>query len=200
MCLLKYKPTVSSDEGLSSSKAILEKWEKINHLSLLVIKRSISETIWDGILSCDTTTEFFGTIGPKFKESYEAEITYLLKTFPVPDMTIWRSQIPYFENFSYYYQIKESEYSYDGWFVIHQVLNFLPIKFEQLNTSYIVLVDKWSIDELIFVCIAEEDIMNYKRAERAHFVIAPLSKKVTTTIKGSSFKRETIKVIVKIKD
>lgn len=62
-------------------------------------------------------------------------------------------------------------------FVIHQVLNSLSIEYEQLKISYIALRDNWSIDELITVCVREEDKMNHEQAEKAHLTIAGASKK-----------------------
>lgn len=82
-------------------------------------------------------------------------------------------------------------------FVIHQVLNSLSIEYEQLKISYIALRDNWSIDELITVCVREEDKMNHEQAEKAHLTIAGLARKVITTIKGSSFYKETIRVTIK---
>lgn len=42
-------------------------------------------------------------------------------------------------------------------FVVPQFLNSLAIEYEQLEISYTLLRDKWSIHELISVCVHEGD-------------------------------------------
>lgn len=61
--LLEYKPVVSSDDISSGSKTK----EKSNFLSMMVLKRSISETICGGIPSCEIVKEFLDTRRQKFK-------------------------------------------------------------------------------------------------------------------------------------
>lgn len=81
MCILEDKPIASSDERLSDIKSRLEKWERSNRISLMIIQRSISETICGAFSSYDTVKEFLDAIGQKFKESDEVEITNLLTSF-----------------------------------------------------------------------------------------------------------------------
>lgn len=44
MCLMEDKPTFSDDDSSMGCKSRLEKCERLNSLSLLIIKRTISET------------------------------------------------------------------------------------------------------------------------------------------------------------
>lgn len=67
MCILEDKPIASSDERLSDIKSRLEKWERSNRISLMIIQRSISETICGAFSSYDTVKEFLDAIGQKFK-------------------------------------------------------------------------------------------------------------------------------------
>lgn len=53
LCLLEDKSIVSSDDSSSETKVKLEKWERSNLLSLILVKRSISNTIRDGMPSCE---------------------------------------------------------------------------------------------------------------------------------------------------
>lgn len=69
MCLLKSKCTVTYDDVSTGTKAKVEKWERPNWLSLMVIKRTISESIYGGIPSSDNAIDFLEAIGQKFKEA-----------------------------------------------------------------------------------------------------------------------------------
>lgn len=51
ICILEDKPLVSFDDSLSKTKAKLETWERSDCRNLMIIKRSISDTIRVGVPS-----------------------------------------------------------------------------------------------------------------------------------------------------
>lgn len=42
-------------------------------------------------------------------------------------------------------------------FVVHQALRTLPVSFNQLKTTYFAQKDKWDLNELIAICVQEEE-------------------------------------------
>nr|KAJ0208654.1 hypothetical protein LSAT_V11C400165350 [Lactuca sativa] len=54
-------------------------------------------------------------------------------------------------------------------FLVHLVLLSLPAQFNQFNVSYNCKRDKWTLNELIFFCVQEEDMMKKEMNESAHF-------------------------------
>lgn len=122
---------------------------------MVIVKRSISETIC-GILTCETTTDFFDAIGQKFKESSKAKIMNFLNSFSGTRYDNTGGVEKHILKELLSYQIDGSEYPITDGFFVHQVINFLQIENEQLKISYIVLRGNLSIGELIYICVQEE--------------------------------------------
>lgn len=57
------------------------KVEKVKQAEFNDYKRTVSETIYGDVLSCDNTKDFLQAIDQKFRESDEAEINNLLNCF-----------------------------------------------------------------------------------------------------------------------
>ena len=55
-------------------------------------------------------------------------------------------------------------------FFIHFILNSLPSKYGTFKISYNIHKEKWSIDELLTICVQEEERLNQERIESAHLV------------------------------
>ena len=58
-------------------------------------------------------------------------------------------------------------------FIVHQTLNYLPSQFSQLKTTYNAQTDKWNLNELIVVCVQEEDGMSRERGVTVNLVSTP---------------------------
>lgn len=97
MCL-EGKPTVPYDDGSVVSKVKLETWEWPNQLSMMIIKRTISEP---------SIVVFRLVILPriflrqKFKESDKVEVTNLVNSFSNARLLIWWCQKLYSKNRSH---------------------------------------------------------------------------------------------------
>ena len=65
-------------ENTSEQKAIYKKWEKANHLILMIMRRSISDSIFDAIPDNSNTKQFFDVIRKRYVESDKAKAKELM--------------------------------------------------------------------------------------------------------------------------
>ena len=73
------KPTDLTIESTVEQKAYFEKWDRVNRLASMVIKRSIFEGLVRAISSIDNTKTFFISIGKRYVISSKAEAGQLMK-------------------------------------------------------------------------------------------------------------------------
>ncbi|OIT37006.1 hypothetical protein A4A49_66137 [Nicotiana attenuata] len=76
--LTEQKPAGPTTTSSADEKAKYEKWMKANKLSLMIMKRSISDHIKGAIKDNGNAKDFLSAIGQKFLESDKAEICSLI--------------------------------------------------------------------------------------------------------------------------
>ncbi|OIT28409.1 hypothetical protein A4A49_62189, partial [Nicotiana attenuata] len=76
--LTEHKPAEPITTSTADEKAKYEKWMKANKLSLMIMKRSISDHIKVAIKDNGDAKDFLSAIGQKFLESDKAEIGSLI--------------------------------------------------------------------------------------------------------------------------
>ncbi|XP_068331661.1 uncharacterized protein [Pyrus communis] len=80
LALRKDEPASLTDTSTVEQRLRHEKWQKPNRMSLMVMKRTMSETVRGGIAACDKAKDFLDSIGANFKESEKAEMGELMTT------------------------------------------------------------------------------------------------------------------------
>lgn len=78
IAILEPKPATPEEGSSATVISKFEKWERANRLSLMLIKRFMSDTIQDNIHDQGNAKDFMSAIGEKFKESDKAETTNLM--------------------------------------------------------------------------------------------------------------------------
>ena len=53
----------------------------------------------------------------------------------------------------------------DESFLVHQALNSLPTKFGQLKSIYTAQSETWNVNQLIYVCVQEEERIKKEHGE-----------------------------------
>lgn len=81
IAILEPKPATPEEGSSATVISKFEKWERANRLSLMLIKRFMSDTIRDNIHDQGNAKDFMSAIGAKFKESDKAETTNLMSNF-----------------------------------------------------------------------------------------------------------------------
>ena len=73
MTLREDEPPKPTDEGTEVEKAHYAKWERLNRLSLISIKRSIAEHLLGGIHERNNAKEFMVAVGNRYQISDNVE-------------------------------------------------------------------------------------------------------------------------------
>jgi hypothetical protein len=68
-------------------------------------------------------------------------------------------------------QLKSLEIDISESFLVHFILNSLPSEYVPFKISYNTHKDKWSINELLTMCVKEEERLKYDKPEGVHMAI-----------------------------
>jgi hypothetical protein len=67
-------------------------------------------------------------------------------------------------------QLKSLEVDISDSFLVHFILNSLPIEYSPFKISYNTHKDKWSVNELLTMCVQEEERLNQEKPQSVHCV------------------------------
>lgn len=137
--------------------------EKARQANLMVIKWIISKTISRGIPLIENAKDFLEDIGQKFKKSDKERPIICQATFPMQSLIILEVQEITFEADSDCNQAKRGNLLVTDDFVVHTMLDSHCWSMNSWRL-HILLLEKWSINELISVCVQEEERRSKKRA------------------------------------
>lgn len=158
------------------AKTRTDKWENQTALVLMVINGPFLKPFL--VKFHRLTKEFLKANGQKFKESDKIETHNSLNSFS-------NAKFDNSENVRNYIlklvQIatrpREINRSITEDLIIHGVFDSLPLEYEQSEVSHTTLQDKWSIVDLITVCVQKEHRLSKKRAKKAHLTTTASRKK-----------------------
>jgi hypothetical protein len=165
IALREDKPVITTT-STAEEKERLAKWERADRLSLIAIKRTISEHLLGGLPDNCTAKEFLAHIKERYKVSDNAESGRLLKE--LMDMKYDTSKgVREFILKIVHYQTKLKTHKIDlnDKFIVGHALNCLPVDFTQIKTAYNTIGEDWSVNDLITKSVAEEEkLKNEKTA------------------------------------
>ncbi|PRQ40949.1 putative RNA-directed DNA polymerase [Rosa chinensis] len=127
-------------------------------MTKLIIKRTMSETVRGSVPDEGIAREYLTNISEMYQESEKAETGQLLDsliTMQYSDSTGVREHI--MKMIETATKLRDLHISIDDQFIVHMALNSLTPKFSQLKTAYHTQKDKWSLNELIAICVQEEE-------------------------------------------
>ncbi|XP_050915345.1 uncharacterized protein LOC127130365 [Lathyrus oleraceus] len=156
IALRETKPMIN-DQSTPEEKEKLAKWERSDQLSLYAMKRTISKHLISGFPEKENGKEYLTVIGERFKVSDNAESGCLMKrlTYMKYDnnggvrefiLKMVHAQT----------KLKSHDIDLNESFIVSHALNFLPAEFTQIKNVYNTFGDKWTINNLITKCVAEE--------------------------------------------
>ncbi|CAL8174987.1 unnamed protein product [Prunus armeniaca] len=157
-------------------------------MSLLIMKRAMTETVRGGILSNDKTKAFLEAVGEKFKESKKVETGSLmnaLTTMRYDGESSVREYIMKLIDIAN--KLKDLEVTISDPFLVHVALNSLPPKFGQLKVSYNTQKENWDLNKLISMCVQEEDRLKCDKMEVVNLVHSTDGKKNGASGYGKPF-------------
>ena len=130
MALREDEPPKPTNESTEAMKAHYAKWEISNHLSLISIKRSITEHLLGGIPESNNVKEFLVVVGNRYRTSDNAEAGYFmdeLMNMRHNDMKGVREYILKMVHLQT--RLKALDIPILDKFIVHQALNTLPSSF-----------------------------------------------------------------------
>ncbi|KAL6350236.1 hypothetical protein AAG906_004181 [Vitis piasezkii] len=142
-------------------RAHYAKWERSNCLSLISIKRSIS----------NNAKEFLVVVANRYQTSDNAEVGHFmdeLMNMRYDDMKGVREYILKMVHLQT--RLKALDIPIPDKFIVHQALNTLSSSFSQIKTAYNTLNQSWGVNNLITKCVAEEEKLKREKNESAHLI------------------------------
>ena len=165
IALRENKPEVNA-ESTAEQREHLAKWVRADRLSLIAIKRTISEHLLGGLPEECTAKEFLAALKERYQVSDNAESGRLLKKLMdvkyendggVRDFILKVVDIQG--------KLKNHKIDLNDKFIVGHALNCLPADFTQIKTAYNTIGVDWTVNDLIAKSVAEEEkLKNEKNA------------------------------------
>lgn len=142
-------------------KEAYERWYKHNKMALICIKKSMTDNVKGGVPDSNLAKTFFNAIAEKYKTSDKAETGALMNKLIKMQYTGKGNVREYIMKGSDIAgKLRDLNISVEEPFLVHMILNSLPEQFGHLKTLYKTQKEKWSINELISLCVEQEDEIN----------------------------------------
>lgn len=124
LALHEDEPAAVIEDSTADQKLKAEKWEKASQMSLMVMKRTMSDTVRGGIATCDKVKDFLEAVGVKYRESEKDEIGDLMTTLTSLKLDENKSGGEYILKLvETAAKLKDLEVHVDDAFIVHMVLN-----------------------------------------------------------------------------
>ncbi|CAH9099055.1 unnamed protein product [Cuscuta epithymum] len=131
------QPASLTDGSTQDERRYYEKWDRLNRLSLMIIKRGIPESFRSAVSDEVTNAkDFLSEIEKRFVKSDKAEISMLLKDFTSKRYSGKGNIREYIMEMSYISRLKTLKIEISEDVLVHIVLNSLPIAFDSFKVSY----------------------------------------------------------------
>ena len=152
----KDKPIVT-DISTPTERLLHDHWERSNRLSVMYIKSKISASICGFVDQYNDVRALLKSIDKLFETSDKALASTLIMKFSLLRFTNVRGvreHIMKMRNIAV--QLKNLEIEIFESFLVHYILNTFSKQYESFKISYNTHKDKWSINELMTMCVQEE--------------------------------------------
>lgn len=163
--LIEEKPPKPTAETSEANKA--------NTMAIRLICASISEAIRGGIPSKDTAKELLELIKTQFvgikKELQYYYLTQLITT-RYDGLGSVREHI--YKMCRLVNGLREQGLAFDDELLVHIVIYSLPKPFENFQLNYNSQEANWSINQLLALCVTEEERLKGTKPELAHLAVA----------------------------
>ncbi|RVW36055.1 Copia protein, partial [Vitis vinifera] len=174
----KDEPHKITDTSTPEQILLYERWEKSNRLSVMYIKTKISAGICGSIEQHENVRELLKAIDEQFVTSDKALASTLIMKFTSLKLTGIRGVREHImEMRDIVAQLKKLEVEMSESFLVHFILNTLPPQYGPFKISYNTHKDKWSINELMTMCVQEEGRLLMEQGESAMLVTQRKGKK-----------------------
>ena len=149
--------SVPMESSTQTKKTSYERWEQSNRLSFMYFKSSIRKRIRGSIPNCAKVKEYLKAIEQQFETSDKAlASTLMTKMCPMKFNGIKGVREHKMKMRDIATQLKSSKIEMSKSFLVHFIIYFFPTKYGPFNISHNTYKKKWSINELLTMCMQKE--------------------------------------------
>ena len=181
----KDKPDPIIETSTAEAVCLYDKWERSNRLSVMFIKTKISAGICGSIEQIDKVKPLLKAIDEQFVIFDKDLASILIMQFSSTKL-IWirgvRDHIMRIRDIEA--QLKSLEVTMSDTFLVHYLLKTLPQQYSPFKISYNTHKDKWSINELLTMCVQEEGRLMMEEGEKVNLTTFGKKRKDRAKIKG----------------
>ncbi|XP_022031344.1 uncharacterized protein LOC110932308 [Helianthus annuus] len=188
--LTENDPPALTDKSTEAEKLLHQKWERANRLSLIFMKNSISHAIRGAIPDAATTKEYLTNVEAQFQGTSKAQASTLilkLVTTKYDGISGIREHILKMNDMAQ--KLKGLSMETNDGFLVHFIMTSLPASYETFKVNYNLQKDQWKMNELIAMCVQEEERPKLEKADVACLMTADSKKR-----KGNYNKKPNVKV------
>ncbi|KAK3019050.1 hypothetical protein RJ639_003745 [Escallonia herrerae] len=170
-------PAALTAESSTEQKAAYKKWERSNHISLMIMKCSITTAIRGAIPDSDNAKLYLAHIEEQFQGSSKVHATTLITkmvTLKYSGSNGVREHILRMNDMAS--QLKGLDMEISEGFLVHFIMTSLPAQFGPFKINYNTQKEKWKMSELISMCVQEEERLKSEQPDSAHVAITGPSK------------------------
>ncbi|RVW36414.1 Retrovirus-related Pol polyprotein from transposon TNT 1-94 [Vitis vinifera] len=163
------RPSDLTSASPAEQRSTMEKWERSNRMSLMIMKHSIPEAIRGAIPEETQAKAFLDQIANRFAANEKVETSTILSklvSMRYKGKENIREYIMEMSNLVTRLKALKLELSED--ILVHLVLISLPTQFSPFKISYNTQKEKWTLNELIAQCVQEEERLKQEKIESAH--------------------------------
>jgi hypothetical protein len=164
LALCEDEPSALTDTSTPLEVTKHKRWERSNHLSLMFMKSHVTKGIRGSIPECKKATEFMRAVEEQFVSFDKVLASTLMKKLSSKTFDRSRSVREHImEMRDMAAQLKSLEVDISESFLVHFILNSLPTEYTPFKISYNTHKDKWSVNELLTMCVQEEERLKHEK-------------------------------------
>jgi hypothetical protein len=164
----KDEPLALTNTSTTMDITLYERWERSNRLSMMFIKIKNSAGIRGSVDQHEKVRDLLKVIDDQFVTSDKALASTIIMKFSSLRLTSVKGLHEHIMQMrDTVAQLKKLEVEISESFLVHYILNTLPHQYRPFKIAYNTHKDKWSINELMTMCVQEEERLVMELGESA---------------------------------
>lgn len=165
------EPLIPTESSTPDESTSCEWWERSNHLCLMFIKSHVGKGIRSFIPECTKAKEFLNAIEQQYMISEKALASTLMNILSSMKHVVDKSVCEHImEIRDIAAQLNSLNVTISELFLVQFVLDSLSTEYGSFKIFYNTHKKKWTINELLTMCVQEEGRFKQKKLEIAHLV------------------------------
>lgn len=191
----KDEPPAITDESTPAAITLYERWERSNQLSVMFIKTKVTGGIRGFVDQHENVCDLLKAIDDQFVTSEKALASTLIMKFSSYRLTSVKGVCEHIMKMrDISAQLKKLEVDMSDSFLVHYILNYLPSEYGSFKISYNTHKDKLSINELMTMCVQEEERLVMEQSESALLTSTRGKNKALKTDKSQANQKGKFKI------